>query len=526
MHLLVLTTLWVTALGQKTQPTDRKAPQSNAYNSPTDVSGHSFETCPIIRQEVLLKSQEQSSKTNISYKCNTDDKNEECACLDTQAVLYSFQKDKVIQSCCPLDDIGCSGCEMYKNGCDKCLGGFYHLDGECVGCTNNALFIDINGNTCAKYESQGFCKDGKIAPGFESMASRRYQHLSAQEACCVCGGGSHSPTPKKGFQESVFNSAFREYNTTIKVSMRAFGITSADIANTRESRFEPVDTYAIWDDRTIEKVYKIRWSSAISADNPTYQFSCAPKTFVKFNKYSGTISLNVNSSANYKKLFEQYQGGAFPHDPTETPHGLDIIKSHSPVPQTAELYIASEDCNLAAFGLSLNGKSGVISGVPTHEEEFDITCEISARSSKKGFLESVFNTAFREYNTTLKVSMRAFGLTSTGHTSNLSAVDTFAIWDQWTYKKVYKIKWSSKLSASKPRYSMSCAPKTFVDFDAANGQLSLKATNITAYEQIFTHFQGGVFPKDPMATPNRNNEIAQSTCVVTANDDAGVNIIT
>eukprot|EP00954_Amorphochlora_amoebiformis_P012117 946103-Amorphochlora_amoeboformis.AAC.1 len=68
---------------------------------------------------------------------------------------------------------------------------------------------------------------------------------------------------------------------------------------------------------------------------------------------------------------------------------------------------------------------------------------------------------------------------------------------------------------------MSCAPKTFVDFDAANGQLSLKATNITAYEQIFTHFQGGVFPKDPMATPNRNNEIAQSTCVVTANDDAG-----
>eukprot|EP00954_Amorphochlora_amoebiformis_P015415 1208841-Amorphochlora_amoeboformis.AAC.1 len=147
---------------------------------------------------VVLQSQEQSTATNISYRCHNYNQNieDECTCRNTEAILSSFQNDTVIQSCCLLNLTSCSGCEIYKEGhCEKCLAGFYRMEDECVGCTNNALFIDVNGNTCSKYETEGYCQDGNILPEYFENATRRYQHLSAQEACCVCGGGSHFATP-------------------------------------------------------------------------------------------------------------------------------------------------------------------------------------------------------------------------------------------------------------------------------------------------------------------------------------------
>lgn len=55
------------------------------------------------------------------------------------------------------------------------------------GCVDVASWKDLDGNSCADYESEGWCDASYFQPGFESKGSN--QHPGPAEQCCACGRG-------------------------------------------------------------------------------------------------------------------------------------------------------------------------------------------------------------------------------------------------------------------------------------------------------------------------------------------------
>lgn len=221
-------------------------------------------------------------------------------------LLYSFTGSKIRQSCCPLDHnsvndtLQCSGCASSKRGsCQTCLGGFTRMGSECVRCSNVHHFADEEGRSCAYYASMGWCLEGQPTPGNENRVNQKYQHLSAAEACCACGGGKHSGTPF-------------EYLITRKNGIGLAG-----------------------------------------------------ETFLA-----------------------------------------------KPYPRTANRYVLGAGCELAKFGLTFDGNTGVISGTPLVEEPFEISCEVTAETLKAGNLRSVLNGDVRKFTAKVYISAKAFGLES------------------------------------------------------------------------------------------------------------------
>jgi hypothetical protein len=72
-----------------------------------------------------------------------------------------------------------------------------HGDGEDVGCHDSpANWKSSNGVSCEQYSSHGFCtEDGEPGPNwkkdFGKFEDWAHHGVSADEACCACGGGKH-----------------------------------------------------------------------------------------------------------------------------------------------------------------------------------------------------------------------------------------------------------------------------------------------------------------------------------------------
>ena len=173
-----------------------------------------FETCAasggarevrLAQQRVSVEASPSPNGSSVSYRCGTNPSR--CSCNADEMLLYSFEYSGVQQSCCPVDYASknetsvmeCSGCERFSAGrCEKCAGGFERMllggKSECVACSNSPNFVDADGLSCADYASKGYCADGSPSPGNEARAATRYNYISAEDACCACGGGKVSPT--------------------------------------------------------------------------------------------------------------------------------------------------------------------------------------------------------------------------------------------------------------------------------------------------------------------------------------------
>ena len=97
--------------------------------------------------------------------------------------LVNFGVNTSKTTCCPEDSLSCGGCQVYSSGkCEKCLGG-YRLQGEmCEACANTLGWTNELGQTCDGITMSG-CNDRPVTG------------QSSNQACCICGGGTKSPTP-------------------------------------------------------------------------------------------------------------------------------------------------------------------------------------------------------------------------------------------------------------------------------------------------------------------------------------------
>eukprot|EP00954_Amorphochlora_amoebiformis_P004297 335106-Amorphochlora_amoeboformis.AAC.1 len=283
------------------------------------------------------------------------------------------------------------------------------MEKECVSCSNENSFMDEDGNTCASYSTKKWCLNGKASKGFELKVNKKYQHLSAAEACCVCGGGRHRGTPfeyvvtraggvgligvpfkafprprtankyiidpncrlanygltidpntgvisgiptgedpldltciitarshKIGYQESILNGPYREYNATLIVSTKAFALSPSDPVKPAEYQNATLDTI-VYDQDSIKKAYKVVWSPKIpvseksnlilkcSPHSPFIQIYTQPSAGYK-HVYVG-LARNLTAS-QYRELFDSYPGGVRSNNPGASPSGHGrLIKS-------------------------------------------------------------------------------------------------------------------------------------------------------------------------------------------------------
>lgn len=96
--------------------------------------------------------------------------------------LVNFGVNTSKTTCCPEDSLSCGGCQVYSSGkCEKCLGG-YRLGEMCEACANTLGWTNELGQTCDGVTMSG-CNDRPVTG------------QSSNQACCICGGGTKSPTP-------------------------------------------------------------------------------------------------------------------------------------------------------------------------------------------------------------------------------------------------------------------------------------------------------------------------------------------
>lgn len=96
--------------------------------------------------------------------------------------LVNFGVNTSKTTCCPEDSLSCGGCQVYSSGkCEKCLGG-YRLGETCEACANTLGWTNELGQTCDGVTMSG-CNDRPVTG------------QSSNQACCICGGGTKSPTP-------------------------------------------------------------------------------------------------------------------------------------------------------------------------------------------------------------------------------------------------------------------------------------------------------------------------------------------
>ena len=125
--------------------------------------------------DVVAKIHSEILTSKVSYK-TTD-----ATCSGITLVNFGVNTSKT--TCCPEDSLSCGGCQVYSSGkCEKCLGG-YRLQGEmCEACANTLGWTNELGQTCDGITMSG-CNDRPVTG------------QSSNQACCICGGGTKSPTP-------------------------------------------------------------------------------------------------------------------------------------------------------------------------------------------------------------------------------------------------------------------------------------------------------------------------------------------
>eukprot|EP00928_Gymnodinium_smaydae_P037786 TRINITY_DN26188_c0_g6_i1.p1 TRINITY_DN26188_c0_g6~~TRINITY_DN26188_c0_g6_i1.p1 ORF type:complete len:2649 (+),score=321.37 TRINITY_DN26188_c0_g6_i1:44-7948(+) len=106
----------------------------------------------------------------------------EGSCGASEVLLTEERRSGVTQSCCPKEQLFCSGCAKMnsaKSACSKCSGGFVKVNGICTACLDTGGWLDTQGRPCLETS----CSDKKV------------KGLSSKQACCKCGGGQLKATP-------------------------------------------------------------------------------------------------------------------------------------------------------------------------------------------------------------------------------------------------------------------------------------------------------------------------------------------
>jgi hypothetical protein len=172
-----------------------------------------FEQCELAEHKRRRLTSDEPSDTSIlaqtpavTYMCLTISPAMEsrCICEDQTMLLESAVNHKthgpmIRQSCCPYDSIACGGCAVFQDGvCKECHGGFMKTEqGMCVACMDTIGWTDWKKRTCADYGRPA--PSTAIAQGGPQCTSEfgfdKHIGLSAQDACCTCGGGHKTPTP-------------------------------------------------------------------------------------------------------------------------------------------------------------------------------------------------------------------------------------------------------------------------------------------------------------------------------------------
>ncbi|GAB5370315.1 hypothetical protein AAMO2058_001482000 [Amorphochlora amoebiformis] len=187
-----------------------------------------------------------------------------------------------------------------------------------------------------------------------------------------------------------------------------------------------------------------------------------------------------------------------------------------PYPRTANSYILAEDCELARHGLTIDGNTGVVTGTPSTAEPFETQCKITARTQKVGYIDSHINKDYREFNSTLKISIKSFGYIPS---DRLEAEPSSAIvFDEFTLSRSYMVRWSTVIQSMKASYSIVCQPNSFVVIDPLMGTISLsKNITLAEYNALFVTNKGRM-RVNPKSTPSQSEKLMQAACHVVAKD--------
>jgi len=99
-----------------------------------------------------------------------------------------------LEVCCPNqagDMMGCCGeSQQDETKSDEACEDSPHWTNGYIACANQLTEKDgctPGGLTCAGYVGQGYCKEGKAAPGWEHTVGAMYNHPELH--CCACGKG-------------------------------------------------------------------------------------------------------------------------------------------------------------------------------------------------------------------------------------------------------------------------------------------------------------------------------------------------
>ncbi|CAE7426595.1 unnamed protein product [Symbiodinium natans] len=155
-------------------------PQEAHMVPPTTVQNGHFELCHPQPGNALGQ---VSEGLNVSSSWNEVGG----SCSNSEVVLFypgetSAGFPGFSTSCCPADKEFCAGCSKLnsdKTGCEVCSGGFtLRSDKTCMACVDLPGWANKAGESCIT----------------ASCTSEKYQGISAQDACCKCGGGQKEGT--------------------------------------------------------------------------------------------------------------------------------------------------------------------------------------------------------------------------------------------------------------------------------------------------------------------------------------------
>ena len=100
-----------------------------------------------------------------------------------QLTLKAFSRSSYSETCCAEGSLSCAGCASHSgSSCTSCAGGFLKMNGKCTSCADAVGWVNRQGRTCAQLTTSD-CDHIKV------------KGLSSTEACCICDGGSVTPTP-------------------------------------------------------------------------------------------------------------------------------------------------------------------------------------------------------------------------------------------------------------------------------------------------------------------------------------------